>query len=203
MPEGPEKVLRKKFSILLILFIFGSFVRAWSDPVKSQKDAAVQVTAMTMGVNTVVIQKKAEPVKEPARWMKNSQDRLRDVGFLRTLEEKKRSLWVEMSDKVISSREFSENIWRNRSSSPLKAPEIKPSGFDFEKSSLNSYPDRNGSLEEGNILKTLKLLRSKEETFKQIFMGFRFSFDPTGGHLSLEVNVTPPAETQSGLMIRF
>lgn len=192
----------KQVSILLTLFIFGSFVRAWSDPVKSIKDAAVQVTAMKIGVNNALMQKKTEPVKEPAEWLKNSQERLRDVDFLRTLEEKKRSQWVESSDKVISSREFSENVWRNRSTSPLQAREIKSSGFDFGKSFLNSYPDRNGSFEEGKILKTLRLLQSKEETFKQIFMGFCFSFDPAG-HMFLGVNVTPPTETRSGLMIRF
>jgi len=201
--EGSGKVIMKKVSILLTLFIFGSFVWAWCDPVKSIKDGEVQVTTMTIGKNKAVKQKKTETTNESAGWMKSSQDRLRDVDFLRTLEEKKRSQWIESSDKVISSREFSENVWRNKSSSPLQAREIKSSNFDSGKSFLNFYPDRNSSFEQGEILKTLKLLQSKEETFKQIFMGFRFSFDLTGGHLSLEVNVTPPAETRSGLTIRF
>ena len=191
----------KKVSILLTLFIFGSFVRAWSDPVKSIKDAAVQVTTMKMGKNNVVKEKRAELTKESAGWMKSSQDRLRDIDFVRILEEKKRSQWVESSDEVISAHEFSENVWANKSSSLLQAREIKSSSFDSRKSILNSYPDINSSFEQGEILKTLKLLQSKEETFKQIFMGFSFSFDLTGGRMSLGVNVTPPAETRSGLMI--
>jgi len=191
----------KKVSILLTLFIFGSFVRAWSDPVKSIKDAAVQVTTMKMGKNNVVKEKRAESTKESAGWMKSSQDRLRDIDFVRILEEKKRSQWVESSDEVISAHEFSENVWANKSSSLLQAREIKSSSFDSRKSILNSYPDINSSFEQGEILKTLKLLQSKEETFKQIFMGFSFSFDLTGGRMSLGVNVTPPAETRSGLMI--
>ncbi len=193
----------KQVAILLILFIFGSTVRAWSDPVKSIKDAAVQVTTMKMGANKTGMQQKIEPLEEPAGWTKNSQDRPRDVDFLRTLEEKKRSRWVESSDKVIASREFSEEIWRNRSSSLLQSREIKSSGFDSERSFLNSYPDRHASFEDGKILRTLKLLQSKEEAFKKIFMGLCFSLDLTGGQMFLEVNVTPPTESRSGLMIRF
>jgi len=198
------KVVMKKVSILLILFIFGSFVRAWCDPVKSIEDAAVQLTTMKVDTNKAILQKKTEPAKESAGWMKRSQDRLRNVDFLGILEEKKKSPWVTSSDWVISSVEFSANAWKNKFSSVLQAGEIKPSISDSEKSVLKSYPDRNGSSEEGKILTTLKLLGSKEETFKQLFMGLGFSYDLTSGHMFLEVNVTPPTETtRSGFMIRF
>jgi len=194
----------KNVSILLILFIFGSSVCAWCDPVKSIKDAAVQLTTMKVEINKAALQKKTEPAKEPAGWMKRSQDKLRGVDFLGILEEKKKSQWVKSSDGVISSVEFSANVWKNKFSGVLQAKEIKPSNSDSEKPVLKSYPDRNGLFEEGKILTTLKLLGSKEETFKQLFMGLGFSYDLASGHMSLELNVTPPTETtRSGFMIRF
>ena len=193
----------RKVAILLTLFIFGSVARAWGDPVKSINDAAIQLTLMKMDENKVVMQKKTEPAKESTEWSKKSQAKLRDVNFLRTLEERKRSQWVESSDKVIYSREFSENAWRNKFLSPRQVRETKSSSSDLGQSTLKPYPDGNGHFEEGKILTTLKLLRSKEETFKEIFMGFRFSFDLTNGHMLLEMNVTPSSEKRSGFIIRF
>jgi hypothetical protein len=193
----------KKVAILLTLFIFGMIARAWCDPVKSINGAAVQLTTMKIDENRAVLQKKKEPVNGSAEWSKKSQARLRDVNFLRTLEEKKKSQWVESSDKVIYSREFSENVWRNRLSGSIHARETKTSGSDPGQPALKPYPDGNGSFEEGKILTTLRLLQSREETFKEIFMGFRFSFDLTNGHVLLEMNVSSSTEKGSGFMIRF
>ena len=193
----------RKVAILLTLFIFGMIARAWCDPVKSIKGAAIQLTTMKMDENRAVLQKKTEPAKESAEWFKKNQAKLRVVNFLRTLEEKKRSQWVESSDKVIYSREFLENAWRNKFFSPQQVRETKSSSSDFGQSILKPYPDGDGSFEEGKILTTLKLLQSREETFKEIFMGFRFSVDLTNGHVLLEMNVAPSTEKRSGFMIRF
>lgn len=193
----------RKVAILLTLFIFGMIARAWCDPVKSIKGAAIQLTTMKMDENRAVLQKKTVPAKESAEWFKKSQAKLRDVNFLRTLEEKKRSQWVESSDKVIYSREFLENAWRNKFFSPQQVRETKSSSSDSGQSILKPYPDGDGSFEEGKILTTLKLLQSREETFKEIFMGFRFSVDLTNGHVLLEMNVAPSTEKRSGFMIRF
>jgi len=196
-------MVMRKVAILLTLFIFGMIVRAWCDPVKSINGAAIQLTTMKMDENRAVPQKKTVPAKESAEWFKKSQAKLRDVNFLRTLEEKKKSQWVESSDKVIYSREFLENAWRNKFFSPRQVRETKSSRSDFGQSILKPYSDENGYFEEGKILKTLKLLQSKEETLKEIFMGFRFSFDLTNGHVFLEMNVTPSPEKRSGLAIRL
>jgi hypothetical protein len=193
----------RKVAILLTLFIFGMIVRAWCDPVKSINGAAIQLTTMKMDENGALLQKKTEPANESAEWFKKSQAKLIEVNFLRTLEEKKRWQWVESLDKVIYSREFLENVWRNRFFSPRQARETKSSSSDFGQPILKPSPDENGYFEEGKILKILKLLHSKEETLKEIFIGFRFSFDPTNGHVVLEMNVTPSSEKKSGLAIRF
>ena len=201
--KGPKKMVVRKVAILLTLFIFGMIVRAWCDPVKSINSAAIQLTTIKMDENRAVPQKKTEPANESAEWFKKSQAKLRDVDFFKTLEETKRSQWVESSDKVIYSREFLENVWRNKFFSPRQVRETKSSSSGFGQSILKLSPDENGYFEEGKILKTLKLLQSKEEILKEIFMGFRFSFDLTNGHVLLEMNVTPSSDKKSGLAIRF
>ena len=193
----------KKVAILLTLFIFGSIVRAWGDPVKSSNDAVNQLTTMKMDENNVVIQKKAEPARKRAESLKKSQVKFRDVNFLRTLEERKRSQWVESLDQAIYSREVSEDAWRNKFISPRQVRETKSSSSDSGHSILKPHPDGNGYFGEGRMLTTLRLLQSKEETFKAIFMGFLFSFDLTNGHMLLEINVAPSPEKSSGFIIRL
>jgi len=193
----------RKVAILLTLFIFGMIARTWCDPVKSINGAAIQLTTIKMDENEAVMQKKTEPAKESTEWLKKSQTKFRDVNFLRTLEEKKRSQWVESSDKLIYSREFLENAWRKKFFSSRQVRETKSSSSDFGQSILKPYPDGNGYFEEGKILTTLRLLKSKEEIFKEIFMGFYFSFDLTNGRVLLEMNVTPSSEKRSGFIIRF
>ncbi len=193
----------KKVSILLTLFIFASMNHALCDPVKSIKGAEGQVTARKIGKNRGVIQKKAAPAKKPTGWIEKNQTEGSDINFLRTLEEKKRSQWVESPDKVISFREFSENALRNQFASPPRVREIKSSSPDSRRLVLTSNRDGNGSFEEGNLLTALRLRQSKEQTFKEIFMGFRFSFDLTSRHVFLQMNVAPSTETTSGFMIRF
>jgi len=193
----------RRVSILLTLFIFGMIIHAWCDPVKSINGAAIQLTAVKMDENKAALQKKTEPAKESAEWFKKSQAKPRDVNFLRTLEEKKRWQWVEPSDYIFCSRKFLENVWRNKFLSPPQRRETKSSISDSGQSILKPYPDEDGYSEEGKILTALKLHQSKEEILKEIFMGFRFSFDLTHGHVLLEMNVTPSSDKRSGLTIRF
>jgi hypothetical protein len=193
----------KKVAILLTLFIFGSIAWAWGDPVKSSYDAVNQLTTMKMDENNVVIQKKTEPARKPAESLKNSQVKFRDVNFLRTLKEMKRSQWVESLNRVIYSCEVSEDAWRNNFFSPRQVRETKSSSSDSGHSILTPHPDGNGYFGEGRVLTTLRLLQSKEETFKEIFMGFLFSFDLANGHMLLEINVASSSEKSSGFIIRF
>lgn len=193
----------RKVAVLLTLFIFGMIVRAWCDPVKSINVAAIQLTTMKMDENKAVMQEKTGFAKRSTEWSKKSQANFRDINLLRTPEEKKRWQWVESPDKLIYSREFLENAWKNRFFSSREVRETKSSTPDSGQSILKPYQDANGYFEEGRILTPLKLLRSKEETLKEIFMGFRFSFDLTNGHVLLEMNVTPSSEKKSGLTIRF
>jgi hypothetical protein len=198
-----EKMALKKVSILLTLFIFGIIVRAWCDPVKSTNGAAIQLTTMKMDENKAVVQKKTESAKESTEWLKKFQAKLRDVNFLRSLEEKKGWQWVEPLGEAIYSRESIENAWRNKFSGPLQLRRTKSSSAELGQSILKPYPDENGYFEQGKNLTLLRHLHSREEIFKEIFMGFRFSLDLTSGHVLLEMNVTPSSEKRSGLLIRF
>jgi len=192
-----------KVSILLILSIFGMIVRAWCDPVKSIYGAAVQLTTMKVDENKAAMLKNTEIAKKSPEWSKKSQSGLRECTFLRTPEEKKRFQWLESMERVIYSREFSENVWRNKLSKTLHATETKSSISDSGQSPLKANPDENGSFQQAKTFTKLKLLQSREETFKEVFMGICFSFDLTNGHVFLEMNVTPSTEKRSGFSIRF
>jgi hypothetical protein len=177
--------------------------RAWCDPVKSNNGAAVQYTWMKMDENKAPMLKKTEPAKGSLKWLKRSQARSGDVNFLRISEEKKRSQRVESLDQAIYSPEFSENARRNEFSKLLYVTKTTSSNSDSGKSTLKAYPEENGSLEQSNTFTKLKLLQSREETFKEIFMGVCFSLDLTNGHVILEMNVTPSTDKRSGFLIRF
>jgi hypothetical protein len=197
-----REVVLRRVSILFTLFIFGMIARAWCDPVKSINGAAIQLRTMKMGENKATMLKKTEPAKGSPEWLKKSQARPRDMNFLRTLEEKKRSQWVESLDKVIFFHEFSENARRNKFSNPLHS-ETNSSSSDSGQSTLKAYPDDNDPLEQAKTFTKLKLLQSRKETFKEIFMGFHFSFNLTNGHVLLEMNVIPSTEKRSGFLIQF
>jgi hypothetical protein len=68
---------------------------------------------------------------------------------------------------------------------------------------LKAYPDETGSSEQGQVFTKLKLLQSREDSFKEIFMGVSFSFDLTNGHVFLQMDVTSSTEKRAGFSIRF
>ncbi len=194
----------KRVSILLSLFIFGSIVHAWGDPAKSTKDGTNPFMTTKMEESRPALLKKPAPAKDAAEPSKKSRAKFQDVNFLRTVEEKKRSQWVGSLDEVIYALEFSENARRNDFLDPLRAQkETKPSRSDSDPSIMRPYSDENGYFEERRMLKILKRLQLREEAFREIFMGFRFSLDLRHGYLLLEMNVKPSSEKASGLMIRF
>jgi hypothetical protein len=201
--EGSKKMALKKVSILLILSIFGMTARAWCDPVKSIHGTAIQLTPMKMDENNAPMLKKTDSAKGSPEWLKKSQARLRDVNFSSPLEEKKRSQWMEWLGNLTDSGEFSENGWRNKFSNSLHAMETKSPGADSGQSTLKAYPDETGSSEQGQVFTKLKLLQSREDSFKEIFMGVSFSFDLTNGHVFLQMDVTSSTEKRAGFSIRF
>ncbi len=211
----------KKVSILLALFIFGIFTQVWADSVKSINNAANQLTIMKMDENEVVMQKKKELTKEPTKSSKKRKAKFPpvmpysdygaimgsakpDVNFLKALEEKKKPRLIVSLDKVIYSYKHSQVDGRDKFLTFQDVIKTKSSNSDFGQPFLKPYPDGNKYFEEGRILTTFKLLQSKrEEIFKEIFMGFRFSFNPMSGHMFLEMNVTSSSENGPGLIIPF
>jgi hypothetical protein len=211
----------KKVSILLILFIFGISTQVWADSVKSMNNTPNQIKTMKMEENNATVQKKTGSGKEPLKMTEKRRAGFRsvipysydgaiavssepDANFLISLEQKKRSRWVDSLDQVISTYEFFQNDWRDKFLNFQKGSDIKSSHQDFDLSTLRPSPNRNAHFEEEGILTTLKLLQSKkEEIFNEIFMGFRFSFNPLSGHMFLEMNVAPSSEEGPGIMIPF
>jgi hypothetical protein len=180
-----------------------------------------QIKTMKMEENSVNVQKKTGSGKESLKMTEKRRAGFRpvipysydgpiavspgpDANFLISLEQKKRSRWVDSLDQVISTYEFFQNDWRGKFLNFQKGSDIKSSHQDFDLSTLRPSPNRNTHFEEDGILTTLKLLQSKrEEIFKEIFMGFRFSFNPLSGHMFLEMNVAPSSEKGPGIMVPF
>jgi hypothetical protein len=208
-----------KVAILLTLFIFAIYIQVWANPVKSINDAANQETIMKMDENKGALQKKKSHAKETVKSLKKSQVRSQfsiqqtddgvmmsrsklDINYLKAAKPKK-SLLTDFLDKVIFSYDFAQKGWRNHFPSFMEVAEAKSPDSDVSQSVLRSYPTGSRHFEEGEILDTFKLLQFKRKDIsKEIFMGFRFSFNPVRGHLFLEMNAIP-SEKGPGLIIPF
>jgi hypothetical protein len=208
-----------KVAILLTLFIFAIFIQVWANPVKSINDAANQETIMKMDENKGALQKKKSHAKEAVKSSKKSQVASQfgiqqtddgfmmsrsklDINYLKAVKAKK-SLLTDLLDKVIFSYDFAQKGWRNHFPSFMEVAEAKSSDPDVSQSVLRSYPTGSRHFEEEKILDTFKLLQFKRKDIsKEIFMGFRFSFNPVRGHVFLEMNAIP-SEKGPGLIIPF
>jgi hypothetical protein len=210
----------RKISILLPLFIIGIMTQVWADSVKSINNPVNQETIMKMDENKGALQKKKSRAKEAVKSSKKSQvgsqfgiqqtdngfmtsrSKL-DINFLKAVKAEKKSLLIDFLDKVIFSYDFAQKGWRNHFPSFKEVAEAKSSDPDVSQSLLRSYPTESRHFEEGRILETFKLLQFKRKDIsKEIFMGFRFSFNPMRGHLFLEMNAIP-SEKGPGLIIPF
>lgn len=193
-----------RVALLLSLFIFGSITRAWSDPAKSTKNGTNPFITMKMEESRPALRKKPGPAKEAAESSEGSRAKFWEVDILRTSEEMKRAQWVGSLDEVINNLDFSKNARRNDFLDPRRPQQnAKSSRSDSDPSMMKPYPDENGYVEEKRMLKILRNLQLREEAFREIFMGLRFSLDLRHGYLLFEMNVKPSSERGSGLMIRF
>jgi hypothetical protein len=211
----------KKVSILLPLFIFGISPDGWPDSIKSIHYTANPLTTMKMDENDGPVQKRMESVMKTTKSLEKSKtpsqpdllhsddgarmnDIKPDIDFLQALEEKKRSPLKECLDKVVFSYDLVQNLWNHRFSYSIGVAEAKSSNPGVGQSYFGSYPSENQNLEQGKILATFRLRQSKkDELFKEIFMGFRFSFNPLSGHMFLGMNANPSSETGTGIVIPF
>jgi hypothetical protein len=172
---------------------------------------------MKMDENKGALQKKKSHAKEAVKSSKKSQVASQfgiqqtDDGFMMSrskldinyLKAVKESLLTDFLDKVIFSYDFAQKGWRNHFPGFMEVAEAKSSDPDVSQSVLRSYPTGSRHFEEGWNLDTFKLLQFKRKDIsKEIFMGFRFSFNPVRGHLSLEMNAIP-SEKGPGLIIPF
>ncbi len=212
-------MIMKTAAILLFLFIFGITTLVYADSVKSINNTVNQETIIKVDENKAVMQKKAELAKESKKSLTkhtakskssipNSDDGEIIVrtpfhaNFLTTLKEK--SPLAKSFDKMIYTYGFSQNAWGEKFLKFKGVEEVKSTNLSVSPSRPGSYPPGNNYFEEKRILETFKLLQFKrEEISKEIFMGFRFSFNPMRGHMFLEMSAIPYFEKGSGLIIPF
>lgn len=204
----------KTVSILFPLFIFGITTSVWSDSIKSMNNTINPLRTTKMDENETIGQTKT---KSPKKSKVRSQpalpysdfgpmmgDTKLDVNFSRATKEKKKPPLTDFLDKVIFSYDFAQNGWMAYFQSFMGAAEARSSNSGASQSHVGSRSLGNQYFEEGRILPTLRLLQlRKDELFKEISMGFRFSFNPLSGHVFLDMNATPSSEARTGIMIRF
>ncbi len=173
-----------------------------------------------MNKNEIAIEEKTRPAKDLNASLKKHKAKFQSgtsyddgaimsskkygVNFLKIVKERKKPLLTEPLDKVIYSYKFSQDAEREKFSNFQEVTKTNYSNSDFGQFILKPHQNGNKYLEEGRTSATLKLLQSKkEEIFKEIFLGFRFSFNPMRGHNFLEMNVTPSFEKGPGIIIPF
>ena len=219
--ENLRRMVANKIAFLFPLFIFGLTTHVWPESIKSMNNTANRLTIMKMDENKGVMQKKKGPAKEPIRSLKNRSIRFYkgisysdygaimgdirpDVNFVKTLEEKKKRPLPGSLDKAIYCYESSQESLKDQLSMPREIFETKSSASKSGQSNLKLHPNGNKYFQEGSILATLKPLRPRrEDLFRGIFMGFRFSFTPVSGHMFLDLNVNPSPDTGTGIIIPF
>ena len=127
-----------------------------------------------------------------------------NANFLKTLKEKEKSPLAKPFDNMIFFNGFSQKAWGEKLINFRGVAEAKSTNPEVSPSYVRSSPPGNKYFEERKILETFKLLQFKrEEIYKEIFMGFHFSFNPLSGHLFLEMNAIPSFEKDSGFVIPF
>jgi hypothetical protein len=212
----------KRVSILFSLFIFGFATHAWPDSIKSMNNTINPLTITKMDENKGLVQKRIQSAKKTAKPLQKSKARSQpdlpcsdygvmmrntklDVNFLEALEQKRGSLLLtENLHKVICPYDFVQNVWKDRPSYFVGAAEATSSNPQNSQSHLGSYPPENRYFEERRVSAPFKHFQSKkEDLFRQISMGFHFSFTPLSRHMFLDLNAAPSLETGTGIFIPF
>jgi hypothetical protein len=210
----------KKIAILLTFFIFVIVAQVEADAAKSVKNTPNRDTTIKMNENTGTKQKRTEPVKESARSVKKtkagfqtfilidqakiSEGTKTGVNFLKTLEEAKKFPLRDSLHKATYSYQFFQNVWKDRFLSSLEINGRNHSNSGSSQPISKAYSNGDDYFVGGKILPTFRLLQSKgDEPFKEIFMGFRFSFDPVSTHMLVEMNISPSSEKGPGVIIPF
>lgn len=210
----------KKVSILLTLFIFRIIASGWADEVKSIHNMTNQEIRIKMDENKRTIREKKGPAKTATQLSKKNQNRsLTDIPyidygarvrrttpkiyFLKAVEEKKRIPLAEGLDRVISSYDFAQHIWKDKLFNFMGTAEAHLSKPALSQPIFGSPSTGNKYLDEGRVLDKFKPFKLKrEESFKAIFMEFRLTYNPVSEHVVIKMNVTP-SENEPGFIIPF
>lgn len=210
----------KKVSILLILFIFGTIAPGWTDEVKSIDNMTNQEIREIMDKNKATLREKKRLAITATQLSKITQNRsptnipyidygLRvrratlKINFLKAVEENKRSPLSECLDRVISSYDFVQHVWKDKLFNFMGTAEAHLSKPELSQSNLGSPSTGNKYFDEDKFLDKFMLLKPKrEEIFKEIFMELRLTYIPVSRHVFLEMNVTP-SENKTGFIISF
>jgi hypothetical protein len=215
-------ILSVKIVSLSFLFIFGVITQVKADSFKSINNTVNQETITKMNENEISTRKNLRPAKDPDESLKKRRAKFQsgpfhdtdggklmsmekfDVNLLKIAEEKKKPLLSESLDQVIYFDKFAQQGGRGKFLTFQEVTKTNSPNSDFGQFVLRPYQYGTNYLEEEKTSGRLKLLQFKrEEIFREIFLGFRFSFTPMVGHIFLEMNGIPSSEKRPSIMIPF
>ena len=125
------------------------------------------------------------------------------INFLKAVEEKKEIPLTECLDRVVSSYDFAQHVWKDKLFNFMGTAEAHLSKPEQSQSILGSPSTGNKYFDEGRALDKFKPFKPKrEESFKAIFMEFRLTYNPVSQRVFIKMNVTP-SENEPGFIIPF
>ena len=125
------------------------------------------------------------------------------INFLKAVEEKKEIPLTECLDRVVSSYDFAQHVWKDKLFNFMGTAEAHLSKPEQSQSILGSPSMGNKYFDEGRALDKFKPFKPKrEESFKAIFMEFRLTYNPVSQRVFIKMNVTP-SENEPGFIIPF
>jgi hypothetical protein len=214
-------ILSVRVVSLSILLILGILTPIRAESIKSINHDSNQETTIKMKENGIGLQKKDRPRMLPVESLKKSKAKYQpspsytddeglwdnknfEMNFLKVSEKKKKNWSTDSLNKLIHFNKFSHESGIEKSLTFQEVNKTNSSNSDFGQLVLRPCPNKINYFEEEKTLTTLKLLQSKrEEIFREIFFGFRFSFYPMSGHIFLQMNGTPSSEKGPGITIPF
>jgi len=180
----------------------------------------VHRTGFSACLNKKPMREKKGPAKTPTQLSEKNQNRsLTDIpyidygarvrrttlkiNFLKAVEEKKEIPLTECLDRVVSSYDFAQHVWKDKLFNFMGTAEAHLSKPEQSQSILGSPSTGNKYFDEGRALDKFKPFKPKrEESFKAIFMEFRLTYNPVSQRVFIKMNVTP-SENEPGFIIPF
>jgi hypothetical protein len=188
-----ERMIVKRITILLPLFIFGIVIQVRADATGSLDGTFHQGNTINM--------RKFQEGHQPGISYKNDEEALGDV-FSESPGTNKRLNLVESIDRIFSLYKLAQTKWRYKLLDHQGIEETKSLNSEYGQSSLELHPNVNRYFEENSAKVKFELLQSRLK-WAGIFILFHLSFNQNREQRFLEMHLTPSSDKGVTFFIPF